>query len=761
MSESLLRAASALGGAGRHGEAAALYQKVLDRDPRNFHALHALGVICYRTGRLQDAERLISGAVSVNPRAADALLSLGAVFMAAGKPAEALQQFEGALRIKPDYVEARGNRAALLLRLGRHGETLAECDQLLAIRKDIPQAWGLRAGALLGLNRPAEALNSLDSALKIAPGASVLWADRAFALVHLGRPREALSSLDNALQLEPRNPQLALRRADLLAMLKQNAEAVIAYDLALALNPNDSDGWNHRGIALVELGKKTEALKSFKQAIARDPENIEARNNRANSQFELKRFAGAARDFQEVLRKAPGTPFARGFLVQSRLRICDWRHLDRDRDELARALTKGERVIDPQGYLSICTDPEDQLRCARIAMQEERPAAAPSARRARAAHTKLRLAYLSADFRPHPVAFLIAGVFEHHDRNGFGLTGVSLKHADHSKIGQRIANAFGDFVDGSKLTDDQIAAELTKREIDIAIDLTGFTEGCRPGILLQRPAPVQVNFLGFPGTMGSPHIDYIIADRFLIPESDQPYYAERVVTMPHSYQANDSRREISDRLFTHRDAGLPDTAFVFCCFNNNYKITPDIFAVWMRLLAKVKGSVLWLLQDNEDAAANLRREAAARGIAPERLIFAPRITPPEHLARQRLADLFLDTTPYSAHTTCSDALFVGLPVVSITGATFPARVAVSLLNAIGTDELAARSLEEYEAKALLLAQNPDELARVKSKLMDNRSTWPLFDTARFTRNLEQAYRRMADFSARGMAPCAFAVEDAG
>ena len=758
MSESLLRTASALGGAGKHAEAEALYRQVLKREPRNFHALHALGVICYRSGRLQDAEKLISGAVSVNPGAADALFNLGAVLMAGGKFAEALQNFDGALRLKPDYVEARGNRAALLLRMGRNTEALAECDTLLLRRRDLPQAWGIKSAALLGLNRPADALATLDQAVNVVANSAALWRDRAFVLVNLQRPRDALLSLDKALQLEPRNPEFALRRADLLTMLKRNEEAIAAYDKALALNPNDSDGWNRRGIALVEIGKKDpDALHSFERAVAYDPGNTEARHNRANVLFELKRFAESAREFEKVLQQAPGTAYARGFLIQSRLRICDWRSLEQDRLHLSQGIAKGERVIDPQGYLSICRNPEEQQRCARIFMQDEMPPAQLRARVGRPQDTKIRLAYISADFRPHPVAFLIAGVFEQHNRQEFELTGVSLGHAGSSSIRERISNAFGDFVDAAKLTDEETAAELARRNIDIAVDLTGFTDGCRPGILLRRPAPVQVNFLGFPGTMGSPHIDYIIADKFLIPETERRFYTEQVVYMPHTYQANDSKREISPRVFSRGEAGLPEDGFVFCCFNNNYKITPRIFGIWMRLLAQAPDSVLWLLQDNADAAANLRREAKASGIDPQRLIFAPRITPPEHLARQRLADLFLDTSPYSAHTTCSDALFVGLPVVSFYGPTFPAHVAVSLLNAAGISELATESLEEYEARALALALNRAELQRVKARLTQNREIFPLFDTSRFTRNLEQAYREMKALHDRDMAPHSFAV----
>lgn len=794
MIQSLLRTASSLGGSGKLAEAAALYRQVLQQEPRNFDALHALGVICYRSGRLIEAEHMMAQAVSVNPRVPEALFHHACVLMAAGRLEDAQDRFNRALLIRPDYSEARGNRVHALMRLGRHSEALAECDHLVRMRPDLPQSHAARAAVLLALGRPADALENLERATQLTPSVAALWADRAQALLALGRPADAAASLERALKIEPANGVFALMRADLLVMLKRYAEAVAAYDSGLASRPNVGDAWNRRGIALAQLGRKTEALESFGRAIRIDSNHTEARNNRANILFETKRFPEAAREFDNVLRAAPATPYAFGFLVQSRLRSCDWRTIAGDRATLAAGIAKGEPLIDPQGYLSICTTPEAQLRCARIFMQDEGtavehnppsvsrtlrstpPAQAveESNRSARSfsssvygggeprsgggGNSRIRIAYLSADFRPHPVAFLIAGVFEHHDQNAFELTGISLVQAGNSPIRDRIRNAFENFFDAADKTDDDIAHELTRRQIDIAVDLTGFTDGCRPGILLRRPAPIQVNFLGFPGTMGSPHIDYIIADRFLIPAAERQFYAENVVWMPHTYQANDARRQIPDRVFTRAEVGLPHDGFVFCCFNNNYKITPEIFTVWMRLLSRVPDSVLWLLKDTEDAAANLRREAAARGVNAERLIFAPRIDPADHFARQHLADLFLDTSPYSAHTTCSDALFAGLPVISFYGPTFPARVAVSLLHAAGMSELAMDSLENYEQQALFFVQNRESLKAAKAKLLRNRDATPLFDTALFTRHLESAYREMVAVYRRGEAPHAFAVE---
>jgi predicted O-linked N-acetylglucosamine transferase (SPINDLY family) len=388
----------------------------------------------------------------------------------------------------------------------------------------------------------------------------------------------------------------------------------------------------------------------------------------------------------------------------------------------------------------------------------DEPAGPPLWRGERYAHERIRVAYLTADFRPHPVAFLIAGVFEQHDKSRFETIGVSFGAWGESEIRTRIRGAFEHFHDVRNASDGEVAALLRKMEVDVAVDLMGFTEGCRPAILKQRPAPLQVNFLGFPGTMGAEHMDYILADRVLIPAEEQRFYAEKVVYLPDTYQANDSKRRVAEHTPTRAEAGLPDAGFVFCCFNNNYKITPETFDIWMRLLVGVEGSVLWLLEDNSVAASNLRAQAQGRGVDPGRLIFASRTTPAEHLARQRLADLFLDTSPYTAHTTCSDALWVGLPVVTFTGPTFAARVASSLLEAAGMSELVAASPQEYERLALHLARDRDTLSQAKEKLARNRDSCALFDTARFTRHLEAAFVRMVERRRAGLPPESFAVE---
>ena len=351
----------------------------------------------------------------------------------------------------------------------------------------------------------------------------------------------------------------------------------------------------------------------------------------------------------------------------------------------------------------------------------------------------------------------MAELFERHDKNRFELFAFDNGWDDASEMRDRIEKAFTEIVDITRLSDLGAAALIKQKQIDILVDLNGYFGLAREGIFSHRPCPVQVNYLGFPGTLGVDYMDYILADRHVIPPEHAAFYAEKVVYLPDTYQVNDSRRAIAERTPTRAEVRLPETGFVFCCFNNNYKITPDVFDVWMRLLRNVRDSVLWLLEDNPLASSNLRREAEERGVAPERLVFAPRLKPDEHLARHALADLFLDTLPCNAHTTASDALWAGLPLLTCMGGTFPGRVAGSLLNAVGLPELITHDLESYEARALELASTPPMLIDLRTRLARNRLTHPLFDTDRFRRHIESAYVTMWERYRRSDPPESFAV----
>jgi len=565
------------------------------------------------------------------------------------------------------------------------------------------------------------ARKSLDSDPKQARSHVILGR----ALHALGRHDDALSSFDRAAALAPELAPAHANRADVLSKIGRNAEALDSYDRALSLAPDSVADWMNRGVVLIALNRHDEAIASFDRGYALNPD-----------------FAQAD-DF-----RAP--------LLLSKLRICDWTNLLAETAELLAMVKAGKPLSLPYAIVAIPSSPAEQLQCARRYVHDQ-PAYPPLWQGAIYAHDRLRIAYLSADFNEHPTAYLTAGLFEQHDKSRFEITALSFGQNDNSPARRRLEAAFEHFIDVRDNSDQEIAALMRRAEIDIAVDLMGFTKDHRLGVLARRAAPIQVNYLGYPGTTGAPYMDYILADGTVIPEDHDAFYTERVVRLPGTYQINDNRRAISQRTPTRGECGLPQNAFVFCCFNNPQKITPEIFDIWMRLLRATEGGVLWLITGNAKAAANLRLEAEKRGVAPERLVFAPKASVADHLARHRLADLCLDTLPYNAHTTASDALWAGLPVLTCLGETFAGRVAASLLKAIGLDELITRTLAEYEALALRLSRDPASLATLKDSLNRNRDTCLLFDTQSATRYIETAYQTMADIARRREKPRSFNV----
>jgi protein O-GlcNAc transferase len=410
---------------------------------------------------------------------------------------------------------------------------------------------------------------------------------------------------------------------------------------------------------------------------------------------------------------------------------------------------------------ALSASPEDHFRCA-VRYAGSHPAFPALWTGERYGHVRIRVAYLSSDFREHPVAAQVLGLLRRHDRARFEITAISTGSDDGSELRQRIAASSDRFVDAARTSDQEVAELIRQAEIDVAVDLNGLTAGGRLGILARRPAPIQVNYLGYAGTIGAGHIDYVLADSVVVPPTEFPFYSEKVVWLPDSFLVSDDQREVADRTPTRGECGLPETGFVFCGFNGTYKIAPDVFRAWMRLLQAVEGSVLWLSEASATAKANLQREAAQCGIASERLVFAPRLaSTADHLARHRQADLFVDTAPYNAHSTAGDALWTGLPVLTLQGSAFPGRVAASLLNPLGLSELVANSLEDYEAMALRLVRNPEELRALKARLAQGRASGRLFDTQRSARHIEAAYDAMYARLRAGQKPAAFAVKAIG
>jgi predicted O-linked N-acetylglucosamine transferase (SPINDLY family) len=604
----------------------------------------------------------------------------------------------------------------------------------------------------------AEAERLMAAATNINPSFPDAHFNRGLALSKLGRYQDALSCFDRLLAIRPNTVGALLERGTALCELMRYEDALATFDKALALAPTNAEGWHKRGEVLSALGRSGDALLSYDRCLAINPRSIPTLRRRAGALFDLNRFQETRAEYEKMLSIDPDARYVRGRLIFDALYCCDWHGLRQHRAQLVEALQSGKAVVTPGENIAISRSPIDQLQCARIwSANECPPTTNPLWRGEQYRHERIRVAYISGDFRAHAVAFLITGVFEHHDKTCFETVGISFGADDESDIRRRIERALDSFIDVRDKTNAEIASMLRRMEVDIAVDLMGFTGTSRPGIFAFRPAPVQVNYLGYPGTMGADYIDYLLADRILIPRQEEIYYSEKIVTLPDCYQANDSQRVIAEPAPTRAEAGLPDRGMVFCCFHNGFKILPEMFDIWMRILRAVEGSVLWLLDLNPFVTANLRREAAARGVAPERLLFAPRLPVANHLARHRLADLFLDTLPYNGHTTASDALWVGLPVLTCVGSTFAGRVGASLLTAVGLPELIASSLEEYEALALELAGNPTMLTDLRAKLARNREKYPLFDTPRFTRHIETAYRQIVERSRRGLPPESFDV----
>jgi FkbM family methyltransferase len=530
----------------------------------------------------------------------------------------------------------------------------------------------------------------------------------------------------------------------ILQTLGRFDEALASYEQAIALDPMYESAMVNRSNLYYEIKQHIKALESFAQAIEANPNSDKSLAGQGIILTEMNLFDRAIPIFERLLAINPDFDYGLGLLFHAEQHCCDWKRFEQSLAAIEAGVRAGKRVCKTLPFMSLTNSPEDLFKCINIFAEHLYPAKETRLWQGeRYRHDKIRVAYLSPDFRQHPVGHLMAGVIERHDKTKFETIGVSLGLDDNSSLRSRFKNAFSQFIDVRIKKTWEIAELIHKLEVDILVDLAGFTADSRGEVFAYRPAPVQVNYLGYPGSLGVDYMDYIIADRQVIPEDQHKFYKEKVAYLPNSYLPADSSLKVSATTPSREEMGLPASGFVFCSFNHDYKINPPIFDVWMRILSAAPGSVLWLMKLNEPAQLNLRKEAERRGVDPERLIFATRVPAVEdHLARYRLADLFLDTTPYNAHTTACDALFVGLPVLTYLGNTFSGRVAGSLLTTIGLPELITHSLPEYEALAIKLAGDEQLLAGIKTKLRANKISSPLFNTDMFCKDLEQLYIKM-------------------
>jgi protein O-GlcNAc transferase len=566
------------------------------------------------------------------------------------------------------------------------------------------------------------------------------------AVLMMGRhgPERALPLVERGVQAAPTFAPIWYAHAAVLQALGRRDAALASYDKAIELKPDYTEALINSGTLLRETLQHLPALERFNRALAINPDNQNALSNCAVMLTEFKRPLEAIAMFDRLLKINPDFEWGIGSICYERMHICDWSHFDTDVATILAGIEAGKPSAKSLGVMSVTDSAAVHHRCAQTFADLRYPVRhAPLWTGERYRHDRIRIAYVSPDLREHPVGHLMAGIFERHDKRRFETIAISIGVNDNSRLRQRMLDTFDHFVDARMMESRRIAEIMREMEVDVAIDLAGFTSDSRSEVFAMRPAPAQVNYLGYPGTMGTSYMDYIVADRHVIPPEHARFYNEKVVYLPDAYLPAASGLKIADRTPTRAECGLPDEGVVFCSFNHDYKIAPHVFAVWMNLLRQVPGSVLWLMSRNPLSQENLRREAAARGVDPDRLVFAQRVPRVEdHLARYRQADLFLDTHPYNAHTTCADALMSGLPVVTCMGGAFPSRVAGSLLHAAGIPELVTSSLADYEALALQLARDPQRLARLKAQLIATQPTNALCDADAFCRNLEAIYTAM-------------------
>jgi protein O-GlcNAc transferase len=757
------RLGNALLAQGSAAEAAASYRRAIALEPANARAHGNLGQALMQLGNANSAAVHYRRALELDPNYAIAHNNLGIVHFEQQRYDDALACYQRAVELNPGFAQAHHNCGNALLKLKRYEQALGHYERAVALEASLADSWFHRGDALAALKRAEPAVESYQHALTLKPDHAGLLCNCASALLTLKRPEDALACCERALQIDPAMPEVHNNLAGAWRALHAYEQAEAACRRALELKAGYAEALSNLGNLMLAQRRAGEAIGYCDQAIALQPSLAEAHHQRAGALLIDKRPDEAAASYERLLSLDPTTyGFARGTALYARLVGCDWDDYDRRRGEICQAVAAGETVMQPFSFLAICDEPALQLQCARAYVTDQRLDQYPAAwTGARYQHDRMRVAYLSADLHQHATADLAAGLFESHDRGRFETVAISYGPDDGSAMRRRLIGAFDQFIDVRAVGDAQVVELMRSLEIDIAVDLKGYTSDCRPGILARRAAPVQVSFLGYPGTTALKQIDYVIADQTVLPPPLQQFYTEQVVYLPHCYQVNDARRVLPSQLPTREEVGLPASAFVFCCFNNNYKISPSTFDLWLQLLRAVPGSVLWLLNDNEVAVANLRREAARRAVGSERLVFAPRVPVEQHLARHQLADLSLDTLPYNAHTTCSDALWAGLPVLTCPGQTFQGRVAASLLQAMGVPELIATDQAHYRQLALGLAFDRGRLSGLRSRIEQARRAQPLFDTARFCRYLEDAYETMWRRQLQSEPPIGFAVAEYG
>ena len=717
------------------------YKQVLKIKPDNAGAYYNTGVMQHENGEIDAAIESYQRATKIKHDYAAAYLNMGDALHEKQDLDAAICSYKQVIKIKPDDADAYYNIGTALKDKGELDIAIDSYKQAIKIKPDHAKAYYNMGIALKDKGELDAAIDSHKQAIKIKPDHAGAYYNMGNVLNEKGELDAAIDSHKQAIRIKPDHAEAYNNMGIALKDKGELDAAIYSYRQAIKIKPDYADAYNNMGNALNDKAESDAAIDSYKQALKIKPDYAEAYYNMGIALINKGEMDAAVDSYEKAIKIKPDYELAHSGKLYRQAHVGDWSGIERGREVIPK-LGISAQYINPFEILPLEDAPErHRLRSEVFAKNEFKQKPLPLASRSTQKPKRLRIGYFSSDFKEHPVAYLMAKVIETHDRNFFEVYGYSIGPAKDDKMRHRLIKGFDVFDDVQDMSDQDVALLARQDQIDIAIDLTGYTQNSRSGVFAYRAAPVQINYLGYPGTMGANFIDYIIADPILIPSDSQKHYNEKIIQLPNSYMPTDNTRIFSERELTRLEMGLPEQGFVFCCFNNNYKISPTEFDVWMRLLLKVEGSVLWLRKSNKWSEGNFCKEAKSRGIDPSRLIFADRVPMDEHLARHRLADLFLDTFAFNAHTTATEALWAGLPVVTKLGQGFAARVAGSLLTAIELPELITETEMEYEALILDLATNPQRLAAIKQKLAANRLSKPLFNTELFTKHLEDGYQR--------------------
>ena len=696
-------------------------------------------------------------ALKINPDDFDVLNNMGNAQKGKGDLNSAVATFKQALKLSPNNAAVYYNLGFALQEKGELEAAIHNYKQAIKIMPAHAQTYLNMGNALQEKGDLDAAIDSYKHAIKLKPAYAEAYLNMGNARQGRGEVDAAIDSYKQAIKLKPVYAEAYNNMGNVLYDNGDLDAAINNCKQAIKIKPDFAEAYNNMGNAQQGKGELTAAIDSYKKAIQLKPDFAEAYSNMGNAQQGKGDPDSAIFSYKKAIKITPELEATRSQMLYQQSYICDWGAIEEDRGLIPFLGTLTQK-ISPFTMLAFEDKPVSSLKRAKLySIENDKQKLSYKKVSLGQRKEKLKIAYCSGFVTQNPVSILTAKIIELHDRSHFKVFGFYYGKSPSDQYLKRIQAGVDTFVDVGQLSDKNIAEVIHGYEIDIAIDLHGYMEGARCGVLAFRPAPIQINYFGYPGTLGADFIDYIVGDEVVIPESQKQNYSENIIYLPNCYMPQDNTRLVSNKLTSRLDCGLPISGFIFCCFNSSHKITPQEFDIWMRLLNKVKGSALWLLKSNKWAIMNLRREATSRGIDPNRLVFADRLPVDEHLGRLKFADLFLDTFNFNAHTSASDALWAGVPVVTKIGDGFAARVAGSLLAAVELPELITTSEEEYEALALSLATNSNKLSRIKKKLAENKTSTPLFDTVTYTKNLEKAYIKSYDRYAGGLPPSEFKV----